>query len=105
MGSSRKSEEGGARSGGRLFSHQSKSMNERVAEALHRKVMDEIHDPYEVMGKPTRRLDALASYTKKVLDHLVMLEEEVQDLHRRNHQLSRRLRALQNRVDTARRKG
>lgn len=101
MGSPRKSD-GAAPSGGRLFLSARTSVNERVAEALHEKVHEQIRAGW------TGRIDMgllLASYTKKVLDHLVMLEEEVQDLHRRNHQLSRRLRALQNRVDTARRKG
>lgn len=103
MGSPRKSD-GAAPSGGRLFLSARTSVNERVAEALHRRVFDEL-GACQGSEKSFTRASILADYTKKVLDHLVMLEEEVQDLHRRNHQLSRRLRALQNRVDTARRKG
>lgn len=76
-------------------------MNERVAEALHKGIYTKIEGgwiDHVSMGL------TLANYTKKVLDHLVMLEEEVQDLHRRNHQLSRKLRALQGRVDRGQRR-
>jgi len=78
-------------------------MNERVAEALHTKVIEDLR-PNDLWIDRPPQWKTLADYTKKVLDHLVLLEEEVNDLHRRNHQLSRRLRAFQNRVDAARRK-
>lgn len=92
MGNPRSSA-GAAPSGGRLFSFQTSKMNAIVADALHKRVAEELWQP-----DPVSRDRALLGYTKKVLDHLVMLEEEVQDLHHRNAQLSRRLRGLQNRV-------
>lgn len=95
MGKARSSE-GAAPSGGRLFSFQTSKMNAVVADALHKRVVEEMWQP-----DPLARDRSLLSYIGKVQKHLVLLEEEVQDLHHRNAQLSRRLRGLQNRVRTS----
>lgn len=76
-------------------------MNESVAAHLHSRVVDRLNDYHD---QPLSRDQVLADYIKKVMGHLVILEEVVQELHHRNAQLSRRLRGLQNRVDVVRRK-
>lgn len=76
-------------------------MNASVASHLHDRVVERLSQYHD---SPLSRDQVLADYVKKVLDHLVLLEEEVQDLHHRNAQLSRRLRGLQNRVDVVRKK-
>lgn len=91
-----------APSGGRLLVGHSVAVNKRIADALTEKVADELSGVCHQEASYIRDFKLL-DYTKKVLDHLVLVEEELQDLHRRTHQLSRRLRALQNKVDAGRR--
>lgn len=66
-------------------------MNANVATNLHAMVVQRLSQYHE---SPLSRDQVLVEYVKKVLDHLVLLEEEIQELYARNDRLSKRISSL-----------